>query len=543
MMVVATPAHRSRPRTMSSDALTATTLNIRRRSTCTVILRDYLVRTTALTDVISQAEPCRNVPSVNNNSSTPAQPKTRTATLLTTLQFLDGVSKSLAAYRTERGVSPRHAEESRSRATNQDISSDGNITDGHQQLSPQAAAVPTAAEHERRLRRRLQACGPRPSEIRRLKDVLVTHLLSVAGNPSYRTSRQSVLVSGSSLVHELRKSFQCKRLIISRQSKGVNEGACAHLAEGDTPVSPAVSDLCDSLSAANECAHGPAGHGVEMHFVTDRILRKIAGLHSYDGGCVAEMRHPTPAASFGDVKLLLCLGRPPNSFCETDTASGSFKGLEEDRDNLERVTLGILGTILRSAAALQWQGVWLLPQCPDVFNPLGIRASQGALFWLPYRRGSWDDFVKFTSEQDMLICIPHEAGLDVHSSELSRRSYKGICLLIDDAAFQAADALVQQSRRKLSSQSKEVVSSNVGDTANHVLIPKGGRNRVPRLSCPHQVIALPSIGSGGGDGDQENVMALMHPVTSTTILMYQLKQTHFPSVASSAFLFSKNPKT
>ncbi|KFG61918.1 TrmH family RNA methyltransferase [Toxoplasma gondii RUB] len=485
----------------------------------------------------------RSVPSVNNNSSPPAQPRTCTATLLRTLQFLDGVGKSHAAYRTERGVSTRHAEESRSRATDQDFSSDGNITDGRQQLSSRAAAVPTAAEHERRLRRRLQACGPRPSEIRRLKDVLVTHLLSVAGNPSYRTSRQSVLVSGSSLVHELRKSFQCKRLIISRQSKGVNLDACAHLAEGDTPVSPTVSNVCNSLSAANESVHGPAGHGVETHFVTDRILRKIAGLHSYDGGCVAEMRHPPPAASFGDMKLLLCLGRPPNSFCETDTACSSFKGLEEDRDNFERLMLGILGTILRSAAALQWQGVWLLPQCPDVFNPLAIRASQGALFWLPYRRGSWDDFVKFTSEQDLLICIPHEAGLDVHSSELSPRSYKGVCLLIDDAAFHAADALVQQSRGKLSNQSKEVVSSNAGDTANHVLIPKGGRNRVPRLSCPYQTIALPSVGSGGDDGDQENVMALMHPVTSTTILMYQLKQTHFPSVASSAFLFSKKTET
>ncbi|CBZ52397.1 conserved hypothetical protein [Neospora caninum Liverpool] len=450
---------------------------------------------------------------------------------------------SRAWYGTEREAGTRPAEEQLSRTTDQAFSSDGRIPDGHRQVSPQAAAVPSAAEHERRLRRRLQASGPRPNEIRRLKDVLVTHLLSVAGNPSYRTSRQSVLVSGSSLVNELRKSFQCKRLLISRQSKRANKDVSAHLAEGDNPFCPAMTDEGGGVSAASDRAHVPADRGVETHFVTDRILRKVAGLHSYDGGCVAEMRHPAPAASFGDVRLLLCLGRPPNSFCEADIGCGPSTSFEGDRDNLERATLGMLGTILRSAAALQWQGVWLLPQCPDVFNPLGIRASQGALFWLPYRRGSWDEFVKFTTEQNLLICVPHEAGIDVQSSKVSRSSYKGICLLIDDSAFQAADALAQQSRAKESNKPRDFMASMLEDRAKRAIIPAGGKNRLPRFSCPHHLIALPSVGVGDGETQHENAMALMHPVTSTTILMYQLKQIHFPSVASSAFLFSSKMRT
>lgn len=58
---------------------------------------------------------------------------------------------------------------------------------------------------------------------------------------------------------------------------------------------------------------------------------------------------------------------------------------------LDRITdPGNLGTLLRTALALSWDGVLLLPGCTDPFNEKAFTASRGALFKLPYAYGSVD---------------------------------------------------------------------------------------------------------------------------------------------------------
>lgn len=97
---------------------------------------------------------------------------------------------------------------------------------------------------------------------------------------------------------------------------------------------------------------------------------QVAGFQSYDDGCVAEMRMPDQADDFADIRLLLCLGHIPPSLGRIDQSTRASKHSPEGLDS------GTVGTLLRTAAALQWQGAWILPSCPDVFNPLAIRASQ-----------------------------------------------------------------------------------------------------------------------------------------------------------------------
>jgi TrmH family RNA methyltransferase len=53
---------------------------------------------------------------------------------------------------------------------------------------------------------------------------------------------------------------------------------------------------------------------------------------------------------------------------------------------------GNLGTLLRTALALGWDGVFLLPGSCDPFNDKALRASKGAIFKLPYKKGAWDEF-------------------------------------------------------------------------------------------------------------------------------------------------------
>ena len=42
-----------------------------------------------------------------------------------------------------------------------------------------------------------------------------------------------------------------------------------------------------------------------------------------------------------------------------------------------------MGTLLRTALALGWDGVLLLPGCADPFSDKCLRASRGAAFWIP----------------------------------------------------------------------------------------------------------------------------------------------------------------
>ncbi len=50
---------------------------------------------------------------------------------------------------------------------------------------------------------------------------------------------------------------------------------------------------------------------------------------------------------------------------------------------------GNLGTLLRSAAAVGVDGVLLLPNCVDPFNPKALRAGMGAHFRVPLHSSTW----------------------------------------------------------------------------------------------------------------------------------------------------------
>lgn len=63
---------------------------------------------------------------------------------------------------------------------------------------------------------------------------------------------------------------------------------------------------------------------------------------------------------------------------------------------------GNLGTLTRTALALGWDGIFFLPGCADPFNDKAIRASKGALFKLPFIKGSWDEFDKLANKHQLI---------------------------------------------------------------------------------------------------------------------------------------------
>ncbi|MES2273851.1 MAG: RNA methyltransferase [Chlamydiota bacterium] len=104
--------------------------------------------------------------------------------------------------------------------------------------------------------------------------------------------------------------------------------------------------------------------------VTDAILKKITGLAQPDG-FAAEVSMPQPQ-NIREKKFLLILdqiGDPGN-----------------------------LGTLLRTALALRWEGVILTPGTVDLFNDKALRAAKGATFHLPYDRLSTSEIAQLIRE-------------------------------------------------------------------------------------------------------------------------------------------------
>lgn len=94
----------------------------------------------------------------------------------------------------------------------------------------------------------------------------------------------------------------------------------------------------------------------EVYEVSDAILKKITGLEHPDG-FAAEIDLPPPQAVDSKKSLLI---------------------LDQIQDP------GNLGTLLRTALALSWEGVICTPGTVDLFNDKALRAGKGAQFHLPY---------------------------------------------------------------------------------------------------------------------------------------------------------------
>lgn len=102
------------------------------------------------------------------------------------------------------------------------------------------------------------------------------------------------------------------------------------------------------------------------YIVTPEILQKISGLENFQG-VIAEVPMPEPQSMEEKQWVLI---------------------LDQIQDP------GNLGTILRTCLALGWDGVIATPGTVDFFNDKALRASQGALFHLPF---SWSTLEEISS--------------------------------------------------------------------------------------------------------------------------------------------------
>ncbi|HEY5235208.1 MAG TPA: RNA methyltransferase [Rhabdochlamydiaceae bacterium] len=80
---------------------------------------------------------------------------------------------------------------------------------------------------------------------------------------------------------------------------------------------------------------------------------------------------------------------------------------------------GNVGTILRTAVALGWEGAFLTPKTADPYNDKALRAARGAPLFLPLRQGSYDELKKLVQTSGMQVYIA-----DVEGKKLNEISFK-----------------------------------------------------------------------------------------------------------------------
>ncbi|KAH1082581.1 hypothetical protein J1N35_022342 [Gossypium stocksii] len=179
----------------------------------------------------------------------------------------------------------------------------------------------------------------------------VKHCLKLKNSTSYRHSHASALVVGTTPIREIyryKESSQEKTLID-----------------------------CLLLLENAEIPEGLDTHSCHVVRIGSMVMKKLSGVQSAESiEAIALMRFPT---SF----LNLTVDQNKSDSQSWFPSTHRILVLDGIQDP------GNLGTLIRSAMAFQWDGIFLLPGCCDPFNEKALRASRGASFQLPIVSGSW----------------------------------------------------------------------------------------------------------------------------------------------------------
>ena len=184
---------------------------------------------------------------------------------------------------------------------------------------------------------------------------LVKHLVKLREDKSYRREKSSLLVTGKILVEELAASYSFTNIVIE---------------EGFS--------FPQNVQARDVIA------------VSFPVLKKITGLENPEPIC-GEIACPREQDVSGASKLLV----------------------------LDRISdPGNLGTLLRTALALRWDGVFLTHQCVDIWNDKAIRAARGSSFFLPFQIGTTEELECLLQKRGGSCLVADARGKEVRDLHL-----------------------------------------------------------------------------------------------------------------------------
>lgn len=196
-------------------------------------------------------------------------------------------------------------------------------------------------------------------ELSSLQHPLVKHLAKLQHNRDYRYEHHSVVVEGRKMIDELVKTQPVKCLV--------------------------ATDLALLAKYATD---------YDCFLITEPIFKKISGMVNPEG-LLAEVAIP-PLYDLKDKNYIVAL------------------------DNISDP--GNIGTILRNALALGWEGVFLIGDCCDPFNDKALRAARGATFRIPLAYGSWKDLEQLSKKQNGVCLAADIVGTPLHAIETPKKA-------------------------------------------------------------------------------------------------------------------------
>jgi RNA methyltransferase, TrmH family len=106
---------------------------------------------------------------------------------------------------------------------------------------------------------------------------------------------------------------------------------------------------------------------------------------------------------------------------------------------------GNLGTILRTALALGWDGVFITSNSTDPFNEKALRAAKGATFRLPILCGSWEELEQLIKKNNLHVFIA-----DMQGSALNKEVIQTPLVLILGNEAHGASAFLKKHYHSIS---------------------------------------------------------------------------------------------
>ena len=210
-------------------------------------------------------------------------------------------------------------------------------------------------------------------EITSLQHPIVKHLMQLRSDRSYRQNYKQVLIAGSKLVSEIAKKYPAHTLIVEKNSP-----------------QPSLK--------AQECL-----------IVTPSILKKVTGLEAPEP--YAALVQLPENQSLGKKKLILVLD-----------------GISDP---------GNLGTLIRTALAFGWEGIFLTPGTCDPFNDKAIRSAKGASFFVPLYQGTEQELVELIEKNHLRAYVADAKVESVENEKIS----SPLALILGNEAKGASDRL------------------------------------------------------------------------------------------------------
>ena len=231
-------------------------------------------------------------------------------------------------------------------------------------------------------------------EITSLQHPIVKHLVQLRTDRAHRLESGTALISGNKLIEELASYAPLKTLIIEKN----------YTPEVEIPAK-------------------------EIFIVTAEMMKKISGLQSPEP-LAAEILLPPPANLKGKQFLL---------------------GLDGINDP------GNLGTLLRTALALGWEGVFITKGSVDPFNEKALRAAKGATFHLPLCYGDLKELNQLIESNNMHVYLA-----DMRGEPIEKMTIKSpILLLLGSESHGIQSSLKKQFQSVSIPMNKKMESLNV----------------------------------------------------------------------------------